>query len=180
LSKYIWLVVSFALVYVLGDAILTQINKSAKATRIECQKKAISFERVYLKEDIKFAQKLLREGNIEFTSSVQKAKYTKSKLFEYVKLFEADEVLKSALRQYIKEKKISDNKLNISYYIYENDVNDPGKKTKKSKLYAGYVVFRFFNPKDEPIYQVQIDFMDKKGKDLPQRIKCAVESFNTL
>jgi len=179
LIKYIWLVLSFAFIYILGDAIFTQINKSAKATRIECQKKATSFERVYLKNEIKLAQERLKNGSVEFTSSIKKAHYAKSKLFEYVKLSDMDTVLASILKTYAKQKDSKDKKLYISYYIYENDKDDPGKKTKKSKLYAGYVVFRFLNTNRDLIYQVQIDFMDEKGIDLPQRIKCAVESFIT-
>ena len=180
MKKYIWAILSFVFIYVVGDAILTEVNKSAKTTRLECQKRAITFERIYIEKDIKFAQKLLNNGSVKFTSSVQKAHYSKSKLFEYVKLEDMDTVLKNALKQYVKEKTGEEKTLNISYYIYENDIKDPGKKTEKSKLYAGYVVFRFYNQKKEPIYQIQLDFIDKKGVDLPQRIKCAIKSFMTL
>ena len=180
LKKYVVLIISFFIIYILGSAIYAQINKSSSAKRISCQKEAITFERVYKKEDIKLAQELLKSGNTEFKSSVIKAYFAQTKLFEYVKLADMDRVLNSILKQHVKKEQESSKKLNISYYIYENDVDDPGKKTKKSKLYAGYVIFKFYNQKDELIYQVQIDFMDKKGKDLPQRIKCAIESFITL
>jgi hypothetical protein len=167
----------------MGQAIYTQVqksNKSARAMRIECQKQSITYERVYIKKDIKLAQKLLQNGNVKFSSSVEKAHYAKSRLFEYVKLEDMDKVLKNVLKQYMTKQVIEDKNLNIFYYIYENDVKDPGKKTPKSKLYAGYVVFRFYNQTEDLIYQVQLDFMDKKGADLPQRIKCAIKSFMTL
>jgi hypothetical protein len=180
LKKYIWFALVAITIYIFASAIYTQINKSSSSKRIECQKQATTFERVYKMSDIKHAQELLKSGNVSFTSSVIKSHYAKTKLFEYVKLSDMDSVLNTILNDYVIEKKNGDNKLNISYYIYENDVDDPGKKTKKSKLYAGYIVFQFYNPKDELIYQIQIDFMDKKGKDLPQRIKCAIESFITI
>jgi len=180
MKKYIWIVVSLLFVYVIGNSIYDYVNKSAKATRITCQKKVTSFERTYIKKDIKIAQQDIENTDVKFNSSIQKAKFAKSKLFEFVKLSKMDDVLKKSLDSYVLNTTQKEKKLEISYYIYENDVDDPGKKTEKSKLYAGYVVFRFYNQKQELIYQVQIDFMDKKGADLPQRIKCAVESFMTL
>lgn len=183
MKKYIVTFIVLSFVFILGSSFYKQVQKdmnAGKSTRIECQKKATSFERVYIPQDIKFAQEQLKSGNVRFSSSVKKAHYSKSELFEYVSLAQMDEVLQNVLNQNIVTRKVEDSKLDIKYYIYENDVNDPGKKTEKSKLYAGYVVFQFFNVKKEPIYQVQIDFSDKKGADLSRRIECAIESFITI
>ena len=155
MKLYIGIFIGACFVYLIGSSIYTQIqkeNKSARSSRISCHKDATVFERLYIEKEKKAIQKKLEEGNYTLSSSVLKAVYSKSKLFDFVDLD----------------------------YIYENDVDDPGKKTAKSKLYAGYIVVKFKNDKNELIYQVQVDFMDKKGADLPQSIKCAIKSFITI
>lgn len=183
MKRFLWIFVGVFFIFLFGSSIYKQIQKeniSAKASRIECQKKATTFEKVYIKNSIKTAQKSLEEGNYTLSSSVKKAIYAKSRLFNFVNLADMDKVTVNALNSHIKQKKSSDKKLKIAYYIYENDVEDPGKKTEKSKLYAGYVVFKFSDNNDELLYQVQIDFMDKKGVDIPKSIDCSIKSFITL
>jgi hypothetical protein len=170
-------------VVLIGGATIEQMTKepvSAKAQRLDCQKKVTSFEKGFDIQDIKMAQKQLENGNYTLSSYVEKSVYMESQLFNHVKLSKMDTIVKEQLKSYIKEKKLDDdNKLNITYYIYENDKKHPGKKTEKSKLYAGYVVFKFKTSKNKLAYQSQIDFMDMKGSDIPQAIKCAIKSFVT-
>jgi len=183
MRRYIGIVVVLFAVFVVINSLYEQIqkdNKSAKSTRILCQKNVTVFERIYDDKKVEILQKKLSAGNYILSSSVQKAVYSKSKLFDYVNLIDMDKITIEMIESYVKDRELSDAKLKISYYIYENDIKDPGKKTEKSKLYAGYVVFRFSDDKDELIYQVQIDFMDKQGIDLPQSIKCAIKSFITI
>ena len=73
----------------------------------------------------------------------------------------------------------SNKKLVIDYFIYENDKDDPGKKTAKSKLYAGYLVFNFLL-EGEQVYRLQIDFMDMQGKDIDEKIRCIMKSVLSL
>ena len=183
MKNYTAYVIVFVLIFVIASSIYKHNKKSdsyKKTQRLDCHKSVTSFERIYDKEKIEELQKKLVSENFVLLSSVQNAVYSKSKLFEYVKLTDMDKITMDMLNNYIINKKPSDNKMKISYYIYENDIKDPGKKTEKSKLYAGYVVFRFSNEKDELVYQIQVDFMDKKGLDLPQSIKCAIKSFMTI
>ena len=63
--------------------------------------------------------------------------------------------------------------------IIYDDPNDPNKKTEKSKLYAGYLVFSF-KLKNTLIYKIQIDFIDKKGADISKVLDCAIKSLNSL
>ena len=168
----------------LGSSIYDQIvnsatQKSGKAQRLPCHKSKTSFERGFDDNFIKIAQKQLETGNVKFSSYVEKATYVPSKLFNYVKLSDINKITQMELDSYIVKKEPNDDKLKISYYIYENDVGDPGKKTKKSKLYAGYVVYKFYNKNNKLIYQSQIDFMDKQGTDIAQSVKCAIKSFAT-
>ena len=171
-------------IYVVGDSIYKEINKeptSCKAKRLECQKSVTAFERGFIIDDIKKAQDLVKSGDVIFTSTIEKSIYAESKLFEYVSLKNTDKIVQNQLDKYLIENSVkSKNPLKFTYYIYENDVKDPGKKTKKSKLYAGYLVFEFKNSKNKTIYKVQIDFMDKKGADIANTIECSIKSFVTF
>lgn len=180
-SKYLFLAIGFFLIFIISKSAYDQLNKKtvAKSMRLDCQKELTTFEKIYKYDEVKIAKDLLKSGNIVINSSVEKAKYSKSRLFDYVKLEDMDKITKSILKTYEQKSKIKDKKLNIVYYIYENDVLDPGKKTEQSKLYAGYVVFKFIIS-GELIYQVQTDFMDKKGLDIPKSIRCAIKSFMTI
>lgn len=184
MKNYIIVFVVVFIGYFLADSIYTQVTKDktpGKAKRIECQTKTTTFERGFGDEDIKKAQTKLEQGEVEFSSTIEKAIYVKSELFEYVKLEETDKIFALALEKEIKKETESKGQLlKISYNIYENDVGDPGKKTKASKLYAGYVVMQVKNDKNKVIYKVQIDFMDKKGADIAQSIECCVKSFATF
>ncbi len=157
----------------------TGVPASGKAKRIPCHKLCTAFERGFGDEFIKIAQEELESGNFTFSSRVEKATFAPSKLFNYVKLSDIDAITQIELESYLVEKKLTDEKLKIKYYIYENDVGDPGKKTKKSKLYAGYVVYKFYNKNNKLIYQSQIDFMNRQGTDIAQSVKCAIKSFAT-
>ncbi len=182
MKKYLYTFVTVFILAIIGNSIYTEVTKDktpGKAKRIPCQASVTTFERAFNKDDIKTAQLLLESGNINLTSTIEKAKYAESKLFEFVKLEETDKIVNDELKKYIIVKKDEDTKLNISYNIYENDVEDPGKKTKKSKLYAGYVVLQIKNDSNQVIYKVQIDFMDKKGADIGQSLKCSIKSFAT-
>ncbi|RLA77521.1 MAG: hypothetical protein DRG78_17275 [Epsilonproteobacteria bacterium] len=158
----------------------TGVPESGKAKRIPCHKINTAFERGFGDEFIKTAQTQLESGNFKFSSRIEKATYAPSKLFNYVKLADIDKITQLELESYIIKKELADEKLRMSYYIYENDVGDPGKKTKKSKLYAGYVVYKFYNKKNKLIYQSQIDFMNRQGTDIAQSVKCAIRSFATF
>lgn len=184
-KKYVGVFVIVFIVYMLGDSIYTEMNKDktpGKAKRIECQKKVVTFERIFDNTQIQEAQNQIREGKINFSSDIEKAVYTQSKLFEYFPLKKADVIFKDKLFSYAEkqeENKVKKDDYILSYYIYENDVNDPGKKTKKSKLYAGYIVFEVKNKDNKTIYKVQTDFMNHAGDDLKESLECTVESFMT-
>jgi hypothetical protein len=183
MKRYASIFIGVFLFIIVGNSIYLQIIKepeSPKAKRLPCQKHVTSFERGFGTKDIKIGQKQLENGNFKFTSYIEKSQYAKSKLFNYIKLSDMNIVTTNELKHYIKNEQLSDDKLKITYYIYENDVKNPGKKTKKSKLYAGYVVYKFYNNKNKLIYQSQIDFMNKQGTDIPQSIKCAIKSFATF
>jgi hypothetical protein len=183
MKKYLATFVIVFVVGLIGSSIYQEITKepkSAKAKRIPCQKKATAFERCYDVKLLQEAIKQIKNGNFKLTSSIEKAKYTQSKLFNYVKLEDTDKIALQKLNSFVKQKQPNKQQMvTLHYYIYENDINDPGKKTKKSKLYAGYIVFQVKNNNHKLLYQVQIDFMDRHGKDISQSMKCCIESLMT-
>jgi len=182
MKKYMKFFVIVFITYFIGDSIYTELNKDktpGKAKRLECHKKLIVFERSYSLSDIKYAQSLITHGDDSFTSHIEKAVYSDSELFNFISLKQTDDIFKNTLQRYIKYNEKHKDGYKLSYYIYENDKNDPGKKTKKSKLYAGYIVLEIKNRDNKSIYKVQVDFMDKKGADIKNSIECSIESFMT-
>jgi len=185
MKKYLSVFIGVFLVVGLANSIYTQMTKeppssAGKAKRLPCHMKLTTFERCYDKEALKKAQYILTTGNFDFNSYVEKSHYAPSKLFNYVKLKDCDNFMQKELSSYTTTKDKSKEKLHMTYYIYENDVKDPGKKTKKSKLYAGYVVFKVYDKNHKIIYQSQVDFMDRHGKDIKKSMKCVIKSFMTF
>lgn len=183
MKQYIGILGIIFIVFIVVFSLYEQIqkeNKSAKSTRLSCQQEVTTFEKIYNDKKLKAIQKNILKENYTLSSYIKKTIYSKSKLFDYIDLKSMNKITIETLDSYKENVEQNDDVSKILYYIYENDINDPGKKTKNSKLYAGYVVFKFSNVKDELIYQVQIDFMDKRGLDLAKSIKCAIKSFMTI
>jgi len=179
MKKYIY---TFVIVFILGAiiySIYTEINKpkiSVKAKRLECQKRVTSFERAYDKEQLTKAQTLLKNGNFIISHGIDKAKYMNSTLFDLIDMEKLTSQLKTKLN---KSDKITKDDIKIEYKVYENDTEDPKKKSDNCKFFRGYVVLKVLNKNNKLIYQVQIDFMDFEGKDIPATLDCAVKSFLT-
>ena len=182
--KYIYTLLAIAIVYFVGNDIYKQNTKSgAKSTRIACHKTCKVFERVYDDALLKKAQESIRAGEYELTSRIKEAKFMETKMFKHVKLDKVDQMVKSSLEKKaenspISKSTISNGNVVIDYYIYENDKSDPGKKTKKSKEYAGFLRF-ILTYNGKRFYSVQADFMNLEGTDIPKSVECAVESFMT-
>ncbi|MEA1918643.1 MAG: hypothetical protein U9N52_02280 [Campylobacterota bacterium] len=174
--KYFYSVLVLVLMYGIGSGIYDQMNKEKpRLSRLDCQKEMIVYEKVYDAEALERAKIALKEGLLSIDSSIQKSKYMKSKLFEYVDINEVDVLLKEAVAKHHTQSD-SDKALHVSYYIYENDKKDPGKKSPKSKLYAGYIHMTF-SVDGIKAYVTQVDFMDMQGKDIEKRIACALATF---
>jgi hypothetical protein len=101
-----------------------------------------------------------------------------TQMFKYVQIDKVDQMVKDAIAKRKQADAKADGKVHIDYYIYENDKADPGKKTKKSKLYAGFLRF-ILTYNGKKFYSVQADFMNLEGTDIPKSVECAIESFMT-
>lgn len=172
---------AFCLFAFFGYGIYDNLKKEAskKEVRIPCQKKTVSFEHISNKKLILEAKKLLKTNNYQIISRIELSKYMKSKILNYITKEKADQLLIKTIDKYTEVKKDSTKKLIIDYYIYENDKEDKGKKSKKAKLYAGYLVFAFKLDGKE-IYKIQTDFMKMDTSDIPDRMDCVIKSFITI
>ncbi|CAA6823723.1 MAG: Unknown protein [uncultured Sulfurovum sp.] len=178
--KYIYTLLTLLLI--VGIAFFSfqgNSKKSGKADRIACHKKSVVFEKVYDENQFEKVKNALYTGAYKLTSRVQKSVYMKTRMFEYVDLKDVDKLVENAIAQYKKQIPNTGNKVGVDYYIYENDKADPGKKTVKSKLYAGYLHF-IFSYGGKKVYAVQVDFMDLEGKDIDKSVECAIKSLVTL
>ncbi len=182
LKNKIGLIIGILIALAIGNEIYTQVNKkpiSAKSKRLECHKKGVTFEKVVKQELIKNLQQTLKSGDYKLDVWADKAKYMKSVMFEYVDVKEIDKNIKEKFNKYSSDTNTKTNDIFVDVMIYENDKKDPGKKTKKSKLYAGYIEATFKVDK-KIVYKIQIDFMNLKGADIPKRIDCIVNSVMSL
>ena len=173
--KYFYALIVALFFYMVGSEIYNSINKKGgKSTRIECHEKSTTFEHIYKEDDIKAMQEAFKSGEVEIKSKFKLSTHMKSDIANHITLQEVDAMIMGQVAKYKAQKK-SDKKLLIDYFIYENDKADPGKKTAKSKLYAGYLRL-YFILEGQKIYHFQIDFMDLKGRDIEEKVACMVES----
>ena len=168
--KVVYSVLALLFIGLIGQGIYQQITKrSIKSNRLECHKNITMFENLKNEQLLKELKSELADKNYQLVSSLEKATYMKSQLFNHISLKEVD----SFIYRYLGEP--TGNKVTIEYRLYENDKLNPGKKTEASKKFAGYINFQFILNKTL-VYQSQIDFMQLDGSDIEQRVQCAIES----
>ena len=175
--KYFAALLTIVFFYILATDVMNQ--KSAKTARLECHTRSTTFEYVYKKELVKLIQDAIKGGNVEIRSKFKLSEYMPTQLANHISLVQVDEMIQKQIDLHNTAKDNNDKKLLIDYFIYENDKEDPGKKTAKSKLYAGYLVFHFLL-EGEKVYRVQIDFMDLQGKDIEEKVQCVFKSVLSL
>lgn len=158
-----------------------QKPKSASSKRIPCQQDVVCFERTYRMSELQKVIDLLHARRYRLASRIQKSEYMESRLFEYVNKEQVDGMVAAAIEARVPKSSgvEPDETLVIDYLIYENDKLHPGKKTDKSKVYEGYLAFSF-KLEGKTVYKFQIDFMDAKGADIPERVACAIDSLLSL
>lgn len=178
--KVIAAVVAAFFFYMLGSEVVNFITKKgANSARLECHTKSTTFEYVYKKELVTAMQDVIKSGNVQIKSKFKLSEYMPTQLANHISLNQVNTMIQKQIDLHKDTTKSSAKKLLIDYFIYENDKEDPGKKTAKSKLYAGYLVFHFLL-EGEKVYRLQIDFMDLRGKDIEEKVACAITSVLTL
>ena len=175
--KYFFALVTVFLFYILFTGITE--HKGANKERLACHTRSTTFESVYKKELVKSMQDAIKSGNVEIKSKFELAEYMPTQLAKHISLAQVDALIQKQIDLHKTTPKNNDKKLLIDYFIFENDKADPGKKTAKSKLYAGYLVFNF-HIIGEKVYRIQIDFMDLQGKDIEEKVGCVFDSVMSL
>ena len=173
---YILIIVAFISFIVYG--VFNQNRIDPKVKRVACQNSVTTFEKIY-STDLKFAKELLLSSNYIIESKIEYSKSMKSNLYNIFSNKQSDQILNDVLSKFKNSDKKYDKKLLISYYIYENDKEDKGKKNKDAKSYAGYLVFEFKYDK-KLVYKIQTDYMNLDAKDIDERMDCVVNSFISI
>ncbi len=182
MKKYLIIFITVFLVFFIVKGIYEQLSKQdvpGKAKRTPCMAKVTSFERSYGNEAIKNLKKQIKMGDFKIRSSIDKAVFMESTLFNTIDMEKLDKIMIETLKSYSNGKINPASKNTVEYKVYENDKDDPKKKSDSCKLFRGYVVMKFIDGNNKTVYQNQIDFMDHKGKDIPETISCGVSAFMT-
>jgi len=161
---------------------LSNINSTSnlhKNKRLACQNETITFEKINKQHPIKSGIELLESGNYTINTTIDYSKYMKSKLINILSEQQATERLNSIIKKNVVSNLSKDKKLQIKFYIYENDKEDKRKKGDKCKLYAGYVMLEF-RLDNRLLYKIQTDYMQNDISDMSERIQCAITSFTSL
>ena len=159
--------------------VYTQATKSVKVKRLDCQSSTTTFERIFFDTPIKNAIELLTSNNYVLDSRIEYSRVMKSNLKDKLLAKDIDEKLNTIISQYIKSNTQNSEKLNINYYLYENDKNDSNKKNEEAKKYAGYLMFEF-KLDNKLIYKIQTDYMNIDGSDINERLSCVINSFVSI
>ena len=177
MKKVLLALFALIVIFFIGkDIYQTKTKISPKATRIECQTKQVVFERIYDKQGLDKLVDTLAKYKSGFVSiKEQRSKYMPTQLFEHIHSVD----IKNYFMSKIDIENYRNKDVVIDILVYENDKLDPGKKTPKSKLYAGYLVFDFYF-EGILVYKIQIDFMDLEGKDINEKEDCVVSSLLKL
>ncbi|ABV67408.1 hypothetical protein Abu_1148 [Aliarcobacter butzleri RM4018] len=182
MTKKIFPILIIIFLAFISYGVFSEITKSVKNKRLECQTKTTTFEKIFYDSDIKEAITAFENKNYEINSYIEYSKYMKSNLIDILTNKQSDEILKNIINKYTSTNSKQENlneKLFIHYYIYENDKEDSGKKNNEAKSYAGYLVFEFkYNKK--LVYKIQIDYMKLDANDLENRMDCAIQSFLSI
>ncbi len=122
--------------------------------------------------DINALVKEIESGAIHYRCDVYKSKYMHSRVETYTD----SELLKKASEEVFgKEEDTKNSNVEIRCELYENDKEDPGKKSSSCKLFAGYLLYTF-TLDGEQIYKIQIDVEKSDFSDIPLRLNCIKNS----
>lgn len=182
--KRFGIALAIALAALIGWGIYGELTKPPmKPQRLPCQKEVSCFERAYTDQAARDRViDLLAQRAYRIETSTRPSVYMPSRLFDTLDPVATEAMVRAAIARHLplREKNGGDTEtVVIDYLIYENDMQDPGKKSKKAFLYQGYVVLGF-KYAGTIVYKVQIDFMEPMGKDIERRIDCAIQSFITF
>lgn len=179
--KNSFVIIIILLLSFLFYGVFTQINKSSSKNlkRVPCQNKTITFEKINTESHILKAIKLIENGSFNITGYIDYSKFMKSNLENKISNTDIKNRIVKVLNTYKKLNAKLDEKVDIKFYIYENDREDKRKKGDSCKVYSGYIVLEFILDSTQ-VYKIQTDYMNDDTSDLDERINCAIKSLILL
>ncbi len=139
----------------------------------ECQNGFHCFEKLSENRgDIKKIIKLLDRGDVNYQCKIIKSQYMKSEITDYISEGKFLELTESIFG---KSGTQNPKNLTVKCKLYENDIEDPKKKSNSCKLFAGYLLYEFII-QEQTVYKIQIDYTNIKGKDIQRKLNCIKES----
>ena len=161
--------------------VFTQIDKTSSKNlkRVPCQNKTVTFEKINTEANISKTIKLIENGSINIDGYIDYSKFMKSNLENKISNTDINNRIIKVLNTYKKTDEKLKDKVDIKFYIYENDREDKRKKGDSCKVYAGYIVLEFIL-NDTQVYKIQTDYMEDDTSDLDERINCAIKSLILL
>lgn len=152
-------------------------KKRSMNSGLLCQKEVTCFDRVYHPKLLKKGLDLLQKGNYQLEGGMIYSEYMKTILKDKIKFEDVNDYFYKSIG--VPQKKLANKFLKIKYEIIENDKAHPNKKTSKSKkckLYAGYILTSF-RLDGKQIYRMQIDFNKYSLEEIKKRIDCTLKAF---
>ncbi|MFA7084489.1 MAG: hypothetical protein WC141_08150 [Arcobacteraceae bacterium] len=182
MKKIFYIAIGLIVVFLMYG-LFTEMSKKKKPKRIACQEKTITFEKINSSASIKEGIELLKQKAYTLQGKIDYSVHMRSHLVNILSSEDVDLMIKKEIENYLNASNDNsiqhDKNLNINYTVYENDKEDKNKKNKDAKLYAGHIIFEF-KLDNILLYKIQTDYMNLDVKDLPDRIKCAFDSFVSL
>lgn len=168
---------TFASIIIIAICLTLYVKYGPKEKRVhsnlECQKITTTSDKVFNQKLLDEGFALLLKGKYRLDGGFLEPKFGKSYLKDEISLKEADIFYMKALNV---PQNSSIKYLNIKYEIIENDKNDPRKKDKSCKLYAGSVITSFrINGKES--FRMYTDFLQYDKKEIQNKIECTINAF---
>ncbi len=176
---YILIIVSF-IVFMVTRGEDESNRKAQKEVLLSCQDETYYFDET---KDILAAQVaggLLDAGVYTLNGSIAEASY-QSQIKKYIQEESAQNAFKRIIDGFKKEGAGAGNSntLTIQYSIVENDKAKPIKRHDRAYTVVGYLDFKFLLD-DKLVYEAKADYIGRAGEDIPRRVKCIMNSFNSI
>ena len=176
---FIVIVVGFITFMVTRGADESQ-RKAQKEILLSCQDEVYYFDTTKDILESQVAGKLLRAGDYKLEGEIIPSSY-KSQIKKYIQKESADKGFKKIIDGFKKEGYTASdsNTLTIQYSIVENNVAEPITRYKKTYKLVGYLEFKFLLD-GKMVYEAKSDYIGRMGEDIPRRVKCILNSFNSI
>jgi len=158
-----------ALVILVAGISLYLISQPKPSSFPPCTAGVVTFDKIT--GDLNKLITIIENGEFNIETSIIHAKFMDTKVERFV---DKDKLLHLNIGVFGKGSSIeSGNKIKCE--LFENDREDPGKKSQSCKLFAGYLLYTFYVD-GEQVYKIQMDVAKNDFSDIKDRMECIKES----